>query len=187
MCASMTEYGQRDRADTINRGGNSRSLWLGLLLVFVFTAVSGLLFAQSNREEYELVKNYILPAHAEQASELTQEGEVWLKDGKPFTGIAIDRFTDGRLARMLTLRKGLQHGNTYLWYPDGSPQMSATYRKGQLQGRFLGWYQSGGIIYDMVINRNGYAGDYIEDDGSRAVDDSSDSEPEGNENDFEKE
>ena len=157
-----------------------------LLLVFVFTALTGVLGAQSNSEEYSQVKSYILPPTAVPISETTMDGDLHLREGKAFSGLVYERFANGRLSRVLSLVKGLQQGPTYLWYPDGNPQMSANYRGGKLQGRFLGWYANGGIIYDMVINNGAYAGDYIEDDGARGLADSADTEGEGNELDMEK-
>ncbi|NLW18472.1 MAG: hypothetical protein GXY81_02150 [Candidatus Cloacimonetes bacterium] len=145
----------------------SRILPLLTLLLLLLPALN----AQSNREEYELLKSFALPKAAIPASDITQLDGVWLKDGKAFTGIAFNRFENGQLSRVFSLLRGLQNGPMYLWYPDGAPQMSANYRQGRLDGRFLGWYHHGAIIYDMVINASGYAGDYIERDGGGDADD----------------
>ncbi len=157
-----------------------------LALVFVFSAFAGVLSAQNRSEEYLLVKNYALPEIAVPADSLEQEEEMWTRDGLPFSGLAFETFNNGRLSRVMTLMNGLQDGPTYLWYPTGAPQMYANYRAGRLHGRFLGWYMHGGVIYDMVINDSGYAGDYIEDDGSRAQDSGGDSEPDADGQDFER-
>ncbi len=139
-----------------------------LALLFLLTVA---LNAQANKEEYELLKNFALPKAAISASEIVQQDGIWFKDGKPFTGIAFDRFESGQLSRVFSLLRGTQNGPMYLWYPDGAPQMSANYRQGRLDGRFLGWYHHGSVIYDMVINASGYAGDYIERDGGADADD----------------
>lgn len=179
MCAfrDADKRGIRDsaRIKSSRRGGIRRLS----ALVFVFSLLSGALAAQSNLEEYELVRSFVLPDSAVSFSLLDQQGEQWFRDGQPFSGIAFERFENGRLARLMQLRNGLQEGRSYLWYPDGAPQMSASYRAGRLNGRFLGWYRHGGVIYDMVINQSGYAGDYIEDDGSRSAEESGDADQEG--------
>lgn len=142
-----------------------------LPLLALFLLLLPTLNAQSNREEYQLLKSFALPKSAVPSSQITEIDGVWLKDGKAFTGIAFDRFENGKLSRVFSLLRGTQNGPMYLWYPDGAPQMSANYRQGKLDGRFLGWYHHGAIIYDMVINASGYAGDYIErDDGADADD-----------------
>jgi len=151
-----------------------------LLLTLVFLSVMGMLAAQGSTDEYELVKTFVLPKIAVPIGEITLENEVWLKDGTPFTGIAYERFENGNLSRVMSLLRGLQQGPMYLWYPDGAPQMSANYRQGRLNGRFLGWYRHGGVIYDMVINQGGFAGDYLSREDSQESDDFF--EPEGDAN-----
>lgn len=132
-----------------------------LLLTLGLVSILGLLSAQSNSEEYELVRTFALPKAAVPVSELTLEDDIWFRDDNIFSGIAFERFDSGRLARVLSLYRGKQQGPMYVWYPDGAPQVSANYRQGRLSGRYLGWYRNGGVIYDMAINQSGYVGDYI--------------------------
>lgn len=148
------------------RGYSSRLAALALLLLLV--AGIGQLFAQTNPDEYTVVKYYELPPSAVPFNALTQTEDIWLRDGKPFSGIAFERFDNKRLQRVFNLFQGKQQGPSYLWYPTGAPLMSANYRLGALQGRFLGWYQNGGVIYDMVLNHGAYTGDYIDDDRAQA-------------------
>jgi antitoxin component YwqK of YwqJK toxin-antitoxin module len=187
LCTSRPIESQGGLFAAIRRGPALFSGLRALSLVFIFGAMLGILFAQSNREEYDLVKNYSLPKQAVPVKELAQADSVWLRGSQPFTGFAFDRYNNGQLARIFACKDGLQEGLMYLWYPDGSPQMSANYRLGRLHGRFLGWYLNGGVIYDMVINHSGYAGDYIEDNGARVEEDTPDTDQEGNEQDFERE
>jgi antitoxin component YwqK of YwqJK toxin-antitoxin module len=153
---------------------------LRLLLTLALVSILGLLAAQGNTDEYDLVKTFVLPKTAVPVSELTLSNESWSRDGELFTGIAFERFENGNLSRVLSLFRGLQQGPMYLWYPDGAPQMSAIYRQGRLNGRFLGWYRNGGVIYDMAINQSGYAGDYLSREGGQEGEDIY--EPEGDAN-----
>lgn len=157
----------------------------GILSFFIFIAIIGTstAFAQSNRDEFRFLQSYAKPDTAVHSSQIVHQGDVYLRDGKPFTGLLYETFPGGKLSRVMALRDGAQHGPTYLWYPDGTPQMSANYSHGRINGRFLGWYANGGVIYDMVITGGGYAGDFIEDDGSRAPTDTVDTEREGTDND----
>lgn len=154
-----------------------------LLLVLLLTIGSGFLVAAQS-EEYLAVQRYALPKDAVAFSSLTKVGESYTYQGEAFSGIAFERFPNGKLQRAVSYLNGKQDGLMQLWYPDGAPQMCASYKNGVLHGRFLGWYQTGGVIYDMVINRGGYAGDSVmEDDDSRQMDDTEIYEGEGRDND----
>jgi antitoxin component YwqK of YwqJK toxin-antitoxin module len=153
----------------------------------MFMAALGLLPAQSNRDEFNLLKQYELPSHAVELGQLRLEEGVHYQGSEPFSGIAYEAYPNRQLLRVVNLSAGLQHGPMYIWYPDGTPQMSANYRQGRLHGRFLGWYANGGIIYDMVINSGGYAGDFIEDDRAQAAEDTGDAEREGSTSDSQRE
>ena len=163
-----------------------RQIRLYIILLFIFIGalpVQGL-FAQSNTDEFKLVKGYQLPDTAVNFSALSESSsnadsalKVLNYLGKPFSGISFERYKDKSLSRVQTYKDGLLNGPSYVWYPDGNPQMAVNYRRGRLSGRFLGWYIHGGILYDMVLNSRGYAGDYIED--GRASDSGQDDEVEG--------
>lgn len=151
----------------------------GILLICLFSMAIGLLAAQSNNDEYRMMQDFSLPKSAIPFSELSLEDELYLKDGQPFTGITYERFEEGKLSRVAGFLKGKQDGPMYLWYPDGSPQMSANYRQGRLNGRFFGWYRNGNVIYDLVINEGGFAGDYVSDEDSRRLETELEVEGEG--------
>lgn len=188
MCPQEHLYSGSDPrgADTPFKGGFARLL--PLVLIIVFTLAIGSVLAQNMSEEYLFAKNWNAPDEAVLYRELKQEDGIYLFKGKAFSGIAIEQFSPTQLSRAVTLHQGKQNGLMLMWYPDGSPQMSATYRDGILHGRFLGWYHSGGVIYDMVINQGTYAGDNMaQSDDGRDDGDREDLEREGPDNDQSKE
>ncbi|HQM79591.1 MAG TPA: hypothetical protein PKV12_02655 [Candidatus Syntrophosphaera sp.] len=126
-----------------------------------------LLFSQDIGEEYNLLKNYVLPDNAIPFNELTLQDSLYLKDGIPFTGIAYDRYENGKLARVVTFYKGIQNGPMYIWYPNGAPQLSTNYRQGKFHGWYIGWYSNGTIFYNMAFNQGKYVGDYQDDNDRR--------------------
>lgn len=156
----------------------------GILFVFVFSLALASVYAQNRSEEYAGVKDWLLPDTAVAFSEL-QEGELVITtEGKPFSGVAYERYPNGRLLRAMELKAGKKHGLLLVWYPDGTPQMSVNYREGILHGRFLGWYNNGSVIYDMTLNNGTYAGDsMLDNDDSRSSSETDDSEREGPDND----
>lgn len=166
------------------KGSKSLGSVAGILLIFVFSLALAVVHAENRTEEYLSVKNYVLPANAYPLNQLMENGIITYSNGKAFSGIAFERYPNGRLLRVMDLKDGKKHGILLLWYPDGAAQMSANYREGILHGRFLGWYNNGSVIYDMMLNRGTYAGDSImDDDDSRAGSDREDSDREGPDND----
>ncbi len=154
-----------------------------LLFLFLFLTLSQA-YAQNKSEEYLAVKNWVLPNEAISMKDIKVEDGIAQYKGKAFTGIAFERFDAKQLSRAVAYQNGIQEGLMLLWYPDGSPQMSAVYRGGALNGRFQGWYHNGNVIYDMMINNGTYAGDNLaEGDDSRGEAGQEDTEREGSDND----
>lgn len=154
-----------------------------LLFLFLFLSLSRA-FAQNRSEEYLAVKNWVLPKEAVSMADIKVEKGIAQYQDKAFSGIAFERFDAKQLSRVVFYQNGVQEGLTLLWYPDGSPQMSAVYKAGALNGRFQGWYHNGSVIYDMMINNGAYAGDNLaEGDDSRAEAGVEDSDREGSDND----
>lgn len=156
------------------------------VLLFIFAGVlhGPALFAQANSEEFILVKSYKLPESAVPFSylkEVNNAADLAVKpmqyQGELFSGLSYELYKNKALSRVQTYKAGILDGPSYVWYPDGNPQMYVNYRHGALSGRFMGWYMHGGILYDMVINSGGYAGDYIEDE--RSADSGTEDEADG--------
>jgi len=138
-----------------------------MLLLLFFCISWSLLFSQDISEEYNLLKNYVLPDNATPFNELTLQDSLYLKDGIPFTGIAYDRYENGKLARVVTFYKGIQNGPMYIWYPNGAPQLSTNYRQCKFHGWYIGWYSNGTIFYNMAFNQGKYVGHYQDDNDRR--------------------
>ncbi|MDP2173687.1 MAG: hypothetical protein Q8J62_07910, partial [Candidatus Cloacimonadaceae bacterium] len=112
-----------------------------IALIFISLCLS--LSGQGARDEYDFLKRFGIPKSAVLVDNLNHADSVYLLRGAPYTGFAYEVYADRKPLRLITLLRGLQHGPMYLWYPDGSPQMSANYHRGRLHGRFLGWYHNG--------------------------------------------
>lgn len=144
-----------------------KGAFIRMLLILFLCSFCCLLFSQDIREEYDLLKNYVLPDNAVPFKELTIKDSLYLKDGIPFSGIAYDLYENGKLARVISFYKGIQHGPMYIWYPNGAPQLSTNYHQGKLHGWFIGWYSNGSILYSMAYNQGKYVGHYQDDDDRR--------------------
>lgn len=174
----------RDRSLETQAIPVERNMKAMLLPLFIFTVLLAWLplKAQSG-EEYQYLTKYSLPDTAVALSETQLVAGQRIYRGEPFSGLAYERYPNRKLARVQSFKAGLADGQNYVWYPGGEPQMYVNYKAGRLNGRFLGWYMHGGIIYDMVINDNGYAGDYIDQDGQGYDAGVEDTEREGTDND----
>jgi len=165
-------------------GFNSLRTVAGILLIFVFSLALATAFAENRSEEYLNLKNWTLPDNAVPLNQLKEGDKITYPDGKPFSGVAFENYPKGRLLRAVYLKDSLKNGLLLLWYPDGSPQMSANYKADVLNGRFLGWYANGSVIYDLMLNNGVYAGDVqLDNDESRQATDTQDTEREGPDND----
>ncbi len=178
-----------------------RQLWILLtLLVYLALAACAGLKAQPNNDDFDFVRAYKLPDNAvphedlvavmpdksgqgtaaasvRDAAQARDTEKILTYKGQPFSGVAFEHYDNHQLSRVQTYKNGVLDGPSYVWYPNGAPQMYVNYRAGLLNGRFLGWYMHGGVLYDMVINNQGYAGDFIGDD--RSSDDRGTEEGEG--------
>ena len=184
MCPQELEIACPILSPQTRQGLFSLRILAGILFIFVFSLALATAFAENRSEEYLSVKNWTMPENAMPLHNLI-EGEIITDTaGKPFSGIAYEKYPNGRLLRAMDLKDGEKNGLLLLWYPDGAPQMSAVYRDGILNGRFLGWYANGSVIYDLMLNNGTFAGDVLlDDDDSRTSSETIDSEREGPDND----
>jgi len=184
MCPQELKIAYPILSPQTRQGLFSLRFFAGILFIFVFSFALATAFAENRSEEYLSVKNWVLPDKAMPLHNLTEGETITDSAGKPFSGVAFEKYPNGRLLRAMDLKDGKKNGLLLLWYPDGAPQMSAVYRNGILNGRFLGWYANGSVIYDLMLNNGTFAGDsLLDEDESRATTDSEDSEREGPDND----
>lgn len=166
------------RAASRNLSASLKALSLMLLLLLGLSLLPAQML-----EDYQLLKSYTLPDTAIALSETVEQGDLRLYQGSAFSGLTYERYANRRLSRIQSWKNGILDGPSYVWYQGGEPQMSVNYRRGKINGRFLGWYMHGGILYDMIINDKGYAGDNVTDDGSRDAGGDTEDEQEGTDND----
>jgi len=156
-----------------------------ILLILTFSLMLMIIpiYGQTERDEFSYLKNYILPSNAVSIENL-DEKEIMEYNAEPFTGIAYESYKTGKLFRIVTYRKGIQHGPIMIWYPDGNPQMSANYKNGAPHGRFMGWYNNGKQIYNIFLNQGKLGADnLLDDDTDRLGSDEDVIEKEATEND----
>lgn len=154
-------------------------------LFCIFIAMLGTSFLYSQiPDEYELMRKYELPKSAIHIGKLSETDSLTTYQGKPFSGLAYELHPKGKISFVKSFRRGIQHGQMMVWYPDGAPQLHASYHAGSPHGRFLGWYANGAVLYNLVLNRGKLGADSILDnDDSRAQSETEIMEKEGTDND----
>jgi len=135
-----------------------------LLILFLVLISSGNLSAQMGGEDAVVLRQYQLPDTAVAMAQLVEIDGIAYLDGELFSGSAYQRYANLHLSFVRRYHEGHRHGYFYVWYPDGTPQLSTSYRRGRLNGRFVGWYPNGDVIYDIILNHGSFAGDYLFDD-----------------------
>lgn len=81
---------------------------------------------------------------------LEQKGEVYLHEGKPFTGIARATQSDGSPKGEYPMRKGRLHGVVREWWENGQQSVETHFQKGVRHGNNTYWNQEGKITKRQV-------------------------------------
>lgn len=66
-------------------------------------------------------------------------GGLWLKDGKPVTGLVTQLYPDGTLQEKFGVLNGKRQNEYYAFFPDGHPQFYITYLHGKRHGESKSW------------------------------------------------
>lgn len=65
---------------------------------------------------------------------------------KPFTGKAIDKYSNGQLAIEITYKNGQPDGVSKAWYEDGQQEAEANFKNGKMNGVSRTWYENGQLM-----------------------------------------
>jgi antitoxin component YwqK of YwqJK toxin-antitoxin module len=62
---------------------------------------------------------------------------------KPFTGVAVSKWTNGQKAGKSTYKDGKKHGLATGWYENGQKEFESTYKDGKEHGLWTYWHDNG--------------------------------------------
>ena len=74
--------------------------------------------------------------------------------GKGFTGIARQKYPDGRLRGEYPFKNGLFHGTVKEWHANGKPSAETEFRNGERTGRNIEWTEAGLPFRERVYDRD---------------------------------
>jgi antitoxin component YwqK of YwqJK toxin-antitoxin module len=85
-------------------------------------------------------------------AQLTKQGDLYLLNGAPFTGIVIDTWPDGARKARFQVVDGKADGAWAEWYPDGAIRFYSEWRAGKGEGPFV-YFHPNGEISERVTAR----------------------------------
>src|SRR5688572_13410553 len=77
--------------------------------------------------------------------DLFYDENVFLLDGRPFTGMAVQRDAEGRKVCEIPMTGGAYHGVARSWYPDGTLKGEDHHVHGLINGIRREWFPDGAI------------------------------------------
>jgi antitoxin component YwqK of YwqJK toxin-antitoxin module len=91
---------------------------------------------------------------------VVQRGGVWRLDGRPFTGLLIDREQPGAMRMAVHLVDGLPDGREWRWYGSGALESVRHYAGGRKVGFHRGWWPDGTRRFEGDYRADGFHGRY---------------------------
>ena len=76
-------------------------------------------------------------------NQLEQDGEVTLFEGKPFSGVRIDYYENGKKSGEGHFKNGKEEGLHTEWYKNGQKSGEGHYKDGKEEGLHTEWYKKG--------------------------------------------
>ena len=78
--------------------------------------------------------------------ELIKKDKIYYFEGKPFTGVGFDVYSNRQLKSEGNYKDGELDGLYQEWYYDGQLEVEANYKDGQRDGLYQEWYENGVLI-----------------------------------------
>lgn len=80
---------------------------------------------------------------------LTLVNGIYVYGGQPFEGFIEERYSSGALKARGSYYRGMLHGTTTTFYPDGQPRDTRSYRASLAYGRHAGYWNDGSMRFDF--------------------------------------
>ena len=74
--------------------------------------------------------------------------QTCLHNGRPFTGIAVEKFRGGAIRSEVAYVDGMQTGFSRDWYPNGQLRSESEFHENSLHGNSRKWYENGALEED---------------------------------------
>jgi antitoxin component YwqK of YwqJK toxin-antitoxin module len=74
--------------------------------------------------------------------------------GKGFTGIARQKYPDGKQKAEYPFKEGRFHGTVKEWHPNGKPSAETEFKNGERSGKNIEWTATGAIYNERVYDHD---------------------------------
>jgi len=91
-----------------------------------------------------------------------KEAKMLFDQGKPFTGITYDVYSNGQLSFELEIKDGKRNGLYQAWYENGQWHLKGTYKDAKLDGLLQEWYENGQLLLQATFKDDELNGLYQE-------------------------
>lgn len=88
--------------------------------------------------------------------EYDRQTSTWSLEGKPFSGIAVQRFSSGAIQKKFGILNGKKQNESIERFPDGGLKSIAHYHKGKLHGEKKSWTPDS--VHVLISHLNYYLG-----------------------------
>jgi hypothetical protein len=87
-------------------------------------------------------------------SKLDWQNDLFLLEGQPFSGLALDQHPNGQPKASYPLRNGRLHGLVQEWWENGQPCTETHFENGKRHGLNTYWDRSGRRIKEQVYEHD---------------------------------
>lgn len=94
------------------------------------------------------------------AAGVAQLGGQWTLNGRPFSGLLMDRAPSGSVRMIVRLVNGRPDGREWRWYEDGRLESVRTYADGRKIGHHRGWWPDGTPRFEADYTDDAFDGTY---------------------------
>ena len=77
------------------------------------------------------------------SSKLKWRDDLRYFEGKPFTGVAVEKYKNGQKSAELNYKAGKMHGLHTGWHENGQKKKEINYKDGKRDGLRTGWHENG--------------------------------------------
>lgn len=82
------------------------------------------------------------------------KNEVYLWEGKPFTGKATENHRNGKPSLSYEFLDGQLHGLIREWYEDGTAKTATLFKNGKRHGKSTYWHPDGSVMKEQLYEED---------------------------------
>lgn len=111
--------------------------------------------AKEEKVKEEKVKEKVMSRIEDMSKMEINYGTIYVEgEDKPYTGIFVEKYSNGNLEEILEIENGIIHGENKRYYPSGQLSYIVMFKNGQEEGESKSYYENG-KLWSEVFYKNG--------------------------------